>query len=115
MSKLNALLKKPAESMSLLEAWPIFFNFADNPEHRDLINNLINTREEIKMASELLMTISQDEKERAHFRSRRMYETDLFSNIKTAEDRGIRKGREEILQLLNDGVSVDEIKKRFNK
>jgi len=117
MSKLSALLKKPAESMSLLEAWPIFFNFADNPEHRDVINNLINAREEIKMASELLMTISQDEKERAHFRSRRMYESDQYSNVHTAEERGKQLGRMEerieILNLLNSGVSMDEIKKRL--
>jgi len=141
MSKLSALLTKPAESMSLLEAWPIFFNFADRPEHRELINNLIRNNEEIKMASELLMTISQDEKERAHFRSRRMYETDQYSNLQTAIERGRREGRDEgrregrdegrregrdegigigrkeerieILNLLDGGVSIDEIRKRL--
>ena len=34
------------------------------------------------------MSISQDERERAVFRSRRMYQTDQQSNIATAEDRG---------------------------
>ena len=32
------------------------------------------------MASTLLMEISQDERERAHYRSRRMYETDRTSD-----------------------------------
>ena len=47
------------------------------------------------MAGELLMNISQDERERAVFRSRRMYQTDLQSNLATAEDRGRRLGRQE--------------------
>ena len=44
------------------------------------------------MASERLMSISQDERERAIFRSRRMYQSDLESNLATAEDNGINKG-----------------------
>ena len=39
------------------------------------------------MAGELLMGISQDERERAVFRSRRMYQTDKESDIATTEDR----------------------------
>ena len=45
------------------------------------------------MAGNLLMGISQDEHERAVFRSRRMYQTDQQSNIATAEDRGKRMER----------------------
>lgn len=45
------------------------------------------------MAGELLMSISQDERARAVFRSRRMYQTDLQSDLATAEDRGERRGR----------------------
>ena len=41
------------------------------------------------------MSISQDERERAVFRSRRMYQSDLQSNLATAEDRGRRLGRSE--------------------
>ncbi|MCI9456709.1 MAG: hypothetical protein HFE44_07005 [Oscillospiraceae bacterium] len=40
------------------------------------------------MAGNLLMSISQDENEHAVFRSRRMYESDLISNLATAEDVG---------------------------
>jgi len=41
------------------------------------------------------MSISQDEKERAVFRSRRMFQTDMDSNIATAEERGEKRGRVE--------------------
>ena len=44
------------------------------------------------MAGNLLMGISQDERERAIFRSRKMYQTDQQSNLATAEDRGERRG-----------------------
>ena len=45
------------------------------------------------MAGNRLMSISQDERERAVFRSRRMYQTDLQSDLATAEDRGKAAGR----------------------
>ena len=70
------------------------------------------------MAGELLMCISQDERERAMFRSRRMYQTDLQSNLATAEDRGRRIGRQEGLQegmikiarmMLSDGEPIEKI------
>jgi len=73
------------------------------------------------MAASLLREISKDERERAVARSRRMYETDMISNLLTAEERGEikgeAKGREEertrIMELLNQGLSLDEIKKRI--
>lgn len=74
------------------------------------------------MAGELLMSISQDERERAMFRSRRMYQTDLQSNLATAEDRGRRIGQQEGRQegrlernleiarmMLSAGESIEKI------
>ena len=46
------------------------------------------------MAAELLQEISKDERERAILRSRRMAETDLFSNLRTAEKVGEARERE---------------------
>ena len=39
-----------------------------------------------------MLILTQDEKERAVFRSRRMYQTDMDSNMATAERRGRREG-----------------------
>ena len=47
------------------------------------------------MAGDLLMSISQDERERAVFRSRRMYQTDMLSNYATVRDQGRAEGRVE--------------------
>ena len=57
------------------------------------------------MAGDVLMSISQDERERAVFRSRRMYQTDLESNLATAEDRGRHIGRNE---GINEGINIGE-------
>ena len=58
------------------------------------------------MAGNLLMSVSQDERERAVFRSRRMYQTDMQSDFATAEDRGLKRGLEQGLQQgLQQGIS----------
>ena len=41
-----------------------------------------------------MMSVTQEEKERAINRSRRMYQTDMDSNLATAEKRGRREGME---------------------
>ena len=62
------------------------------------------------MAGNLLMNISQDERERAIFRSRRMYQSDMDSNIATAEDRGKAERNVEIARnMLLDGEPVEKI------
>ena len=48
---------------------------------------IVLERSEIAVAGALLLEISQDERERAKFRSRRMFETDQVSNFLTAVDR----------------------------
>ena len=71
------------------------------------------------MASELLMEISKDERERAIMRSRRMYETDQISNMLTVERRGRKEGetnerRKNIKLMYNQlGLSVEVIAKAF--
>jgi len=62
------------------------------------------------VAGNLLMNISQDERERAIFRSRRMYQSDMDSNIATAEDRGKAERNVEIARnMLLDGEPVEKI------
>ena len=66
------------------------------------------------MAGNLLMSVSKDEHERAIFRSRRMYQSDLESNIATAEERGEQRGDKRkalaIAQnMMADGDPIDKI------
>jgi len=87
LSKLKDITTKPIDKLSPLEMWSIFFRYSPDVKHRDLVNKVIAKRKEIAMAGELLLSISQDERERAHARSRRMYETDKISNELTIEYR----------------------------
>ena len=111
MSKLIGILNKPAETLTDIEMWTAFFRFAQIPKYRELINKLINLKEEIAMASELLMEISKDDHERALFLSRRKAETDRISNLLTVEERGRTEGRMEVFELLEKGVSLEDAKK----
>ena len=77
------------------------------------------------MAAALLQEISQDEHERARLRSRKMYEMDRVNDLLTAEDRGEARGmakgkaegrteeRQYIMELLNKGLSIEELKQRL--
>ena len=92
LSKLQEIMKKSVDDMTDLEKWSIFFQYASEPACRETVNEVIASKEVLQMAGDLLMSISQDERERAVFRSRRMYQTDMQSNLATAEDRGERRG-----------------------
>ena len=118
LSKLHETMGKSVDDMTDLEKWAVFFQYASEPEYRETVNEVIASKEVLQMAGNLLMGISQDERERAVFRSRRMYQTDLQSDLATAEDRGERRGRMagraeglfSALQNLMDsmGLSIDQ-------
>ena len=118
LSKLQEIMKKSVDDMTDLEKWAVFFQYASEPNHRETVNKVIASKEVLQMAGNRLMSISQDERERAVFRSRRMFQTDMQSDLATAEDRGERRGRAEgraegvlsAVQSLMDsmGLSVDQ-------
>ena len=75
--------------------------------HANIIEMIkIESKEALQMAGELLMSVSQDEKERAIFRSRRMYQSDLESNMATAEKKGVLSVAKNLLKM---GLSTEKI------
>ena len=110
LSKLQEILKKPVDNMTDLEKWAVFFRYANEPKYRETVNKVIASKEVLQMAGNRLMSISQDERERAVFRSRRMYQADLQSDLATAEDRGRHDSKIEIARnLIKMGMSPDQI------
>ena len=95
LTKLDEVKRKSASTMTGEEAWASFFAYASDPDHRELINKLTAERKEIKMAEEMLQTLSKDEIERAHYRSRRMFEMDQQHNRIIAQREGRAEGRAE--------------------
>ena len=123
LCKLEKIVEKPADEMSLSEKWAVFFEYLTDEGKRDKINEIVKTEEGISMASEVLMTISRDEEER----ERLLYEESqlmaYYSDLEYAIDEGIEKGREgrreeelkEAIErarnALAEGIQVDIIHK----
>jgi predicted transposase/invertase (TIGR01784 family) len=93
LSKLGKIIKKPIDEMSTLEKWAIFLQYADKPKQRELVEKIAESKGEIKMALDTLIHVSQDERERAINRSRRMWQTDFESNMNTSREAGFIEGR----------------------
>ena len=118
LSKLKKLLDKPVSEMTVLDKWSLFLQYAPDRKHREKVNEVIESEEVLSVAGELLMSISQDERERAIFRSRRKFQTDYQSDIATAEDRGREAGKiagraaekiEIARNMIADGEPVEKI------
>jgi predicted transposase/invertase (TIGR01784 family) len=104
LSKLDKVLRKPVDDMTSLEMWSIFLQYADKPEQRDIVERVAEAKGEIKMAMDALIHVSQDERERAINRSRRMWQTDYESNMNTARESGrMENQRNVILNMLAKG------------
>jgi predicted transposase/invertase (TIGR01784 family) len=92
LSKLGAAMKKPVAEMSPAEMWGIFFRHAHQAKYKKLLDNISSVKGEIKMAGELLANISQDEIERAHYRSRKMFRMDMEHDRLVSFDEGKAEG-----------------------
>jgi len=109
------IIKKPVETMTDLEKFSVFFEYADNPMYRETVNKVIESEEVLTVAGNLLMNISQDERERAIFRSRKKFQMDHASDIATAEDKGRQGEAKEILGLIKSGYTLEQIEKTLQE
>ena len=110
LGKLGGVLKKPVEQMTMLERWSAFLGYANDPEQRETINKVLASEEELTVAGHELMAISQSEDQRAKFRSRRKYETDMSTNYITGKKEGRAEEKKEVASNLKHlGLSVDKI------
>jgi predicted transposase/invertase (TIGR01784 family) len=81
-----------------------------NKEKRGIINEIIACEEGIAMASEVLITISKDEKERFRLLSEEKYMLDTQSNLSYARQEGQAKKALEIARKMKEiGRPLPEI------
>jgi predicted transposase/invertase (TIGR01784 family) len=113
LSKLDKVIEKSTEEMTAAEHWAVFFRYLTDKARRGKINEIIDREEGIAMASEVLMTISRDEVERARLMSELKYELDTQSKLthakRTGIQEGMQKGEKNIIDLLKSGKSPEEI------
>jgi predicted transposase/invertase (TIGR01784 family) len=92
LSKLDRLMLKPLEDMTPIEMWSAFFAYADKPKHRKVMQEIISRKGEIKLANDILLNISSDDRQRAHFHSRRMYQMDYDHDMSVRYKKGLNEG-----------------------
>jgi hypothetical protein len=99
--------------MNAVEHWGVFFQYLTDMAQRKKINELIDYEEGIAMASEILMSISKDEAEKARLLSEYKYQLDLQSKLVHAKRQGRQEERQEIIKLLKSGKSPEEILREY--
>jgi flagellar biosynthesis/type III secretory pathway protein FliH len=133
LSKLDKVMEKPAKDMSAPEHWGVFFRYLRDKSKRDIINEIIACEEGIAMASEVLITVTKEEREQAWLMSREKYELDIKSNpgyarqvghvegraeglakgLSEGHAKGLVDGKQEIIDLLKSGKSPEEIIRNY--
>jgi hypothetical protein len=105
-----------------MEKFSVFLRYAENPDHREIVNRVIESKEGLAVAGEVLMSVSKDEREKAIFRSRRMALADQESNRITAERnlkltiaKNMLKRNRPIDEIIEDtGLTREEMEKLRN-
>jgi predicted transposase/invertase (TIGR01784 family) len=119
--KTKPIVDKPVEEMTNVELWAVFFQYLTDKKKRDKIIEIVNHEEGIAMAVETLGTFTQKEIDYIHQTNLIMGELDWNSRMADAENKGRNEGliegrsegRKEVFELLEQGLSVDEIKERL--
>ena len=117
LSKLDQVIEKPVKETNSQERWAVFFEYLTNKGKRGKINEIIAQEEGIAMALKILHTISKDQAERWRQISEEKYELDKRSELayerQIAKQEGKLEGRQEIIDLLKSGKSLEEIIKEY--
>ena len=125
LPKLDTIVKKPASQMNIPERWGVYLEYLTDKSKRSKINEIVELEEGIAMASEVLLTISRDEEERARIMRAEKTELDYISYMAWAKEQGHAEGRAEgrvegigigeqkIIDLLKNGKSPEEIIREY--
>jgi predicted transposase/invertase (TIGR01784 family) len=123
--KTEHIIDKPVEEMNNAELWAVFFQYLTDEEKRGKIKEIIKRKEGIAMALDTLVNITQDEIEYARISSLIKSQLDYQSGMVGAKREGRAEGyaegrveghaegRAEVLELFEQGLSIDEIKERL--
>jgi predicted transposase/invertase (TIGR01784 family) len=110
LGKLDKLMEKPVEAMTSKERWAIFFRYLRDKDKRTKINEIVKYEEGIAMASEVLVSISKDEIERARLMSEFKFELDHQSQLTDARDEGRMEGKIEVAcKMKSFDIPIDQI------
>jgi hypothetical protein len=90
--------------------WDFSLDIHQNYISKGLLNEMIEVKEEIKMANEILSNISKDKIERAHYLSRKKFLMDMEHSQSAARKDGLEKGRAEVAKnALSMRLPIEQI------
>ena len=92
LPEVDKILDKPVETMTPHEMWSIFFRYISDKSKRNKLEEIIDRKEGIKMAMDVLYEISQDEKIRIQYENELIYELDVRSRISEGREEGRAEG-----------------------
>jgi predicted transposase/invertase (TIGR01784 family) len=92
LSKVENVLKKDVEDMTDIEAWAVFFKYVTDEDKQEILNKILERREAVKMAKNILMQVSADEEARAYYESELIFELDQRGRFRVAKEEGIAEG-----------------------
>ena len=110
LAKSEHVLEKSVTEMASHESWAVFFQYLTNRGKREKINEIVQRKEGIAMASEVLINITREDIEWARQLSEEKYILDRQMMIYDAKQEGLQEGRLEIAKNLKaNGISVEII------
>ena len=102
------MLDKLVAELTDIECWLLFFKYAADKSKREMLNKIMEREEGVSMATQILQTISKDERERSLYQSHLIYELDQRSEKASA----LKQREMEIARnLKSDGFPFDVISK----
>jgi len=108
LTKIRYLLKKSVEELTDIECWLLFFKYAADKSKRKKLNQIMERKEGVNMAAQILQTISRSERERSLYESQLIYELDQRSEKESA----ILTAKREVAKTLKrDGFPMEAIAK----
>ena len=119
--------ERELKNFTEIEKWVIFLKYITDKRKRDLLNKIMSSSRGIREAGEILMTISDDEREWAIQESRYKGRVDYESGLLASFDKGRIDGKLEDAKSMKDenipietiaritGLKVEQIEAALNK
>ncbi|MCL2398745.1 MAG: Rpn family recombination-promoting nuclease/putative transposase [Defluviitaleaceae bacterium] len=109
LTKLDDLLKKPVNKLTPIECWALFFRHSTDKDKRELLSQIIEKEEGIKVATQILQTISQNKEERRAYEEQLIFELDQRSEVANARKQGIEQGAKAKEIEIAKGLKLDNV------
>jgi len=119
MVKYRKLVRKNHDRQDLndpLYRWLVWFDRNSPPE---LIEEVVKMDEAIKTADDMIFSFAMTDDEMDYWFRRKLFQMDRENEIKYAraegQAKGIEKGQQNVFNLLDQGFSIEEIKRRLTQ